>query len=296
VMLEGWAPDEDEAAQAVADGRVALAPADAHGVATTMCGVLSPSMAAWAVRDEETGAEAWAPMSDGAGDGLPGGAPTRDVLARHRLLADRLAPGAASALALTGPLDLAALATAARAMGDDPTVHPRAASMLLVQALLPGFSARALDAVPALGHLVGASDRLALPLMAAWARAAVQAAMGASRSSLVVGMTGNGTDVAVMLAGMPGTWFTAPAPIAEGPAMAPGAVASDAAPWTGDQGVIACAHMAIDARLCLDAGEAPAVAMGIADRACGDWVGEGIARMPLAPLRDALDALVPAAG
>lgn len=295
IVFEGWAPDQGEAAHLITEGRIALAPADAHGVTATMCGVLSPSMAVWAVRDEETGAEAWAPLSDGAGDGLPPGAGTRDVIARHRLLADRLAPGAAAALALTGPVDLAALAATAREMGDDPVVHPRAASMLLVEALLPGFAARALDAVPALGLVAGASDRFALPLMAASARAAVQAAMGAPRSSLVVGMSGNGTDVAVMLAGIPGTWFTAPAPIAEHPAMVGGATASDAAPWTGDQGVIACAHMAIDARLCIDAGEAPAVPMGIAGRADGGWSGEGTARLPLAPIRDALGALVPAA-
>jgi hypothetical protein len=292
-MLEGWAADQGAAAVLLEGGEIALASADAHGVAIPMCGVLSPSMAVWAVRDEETGAEAWAPMSDGAGDGLGAHVPAREALTRQRLLADRLAPGAAAALGLTGPIDLAALARTSRDMGDVPTVHPRAASLLLLEALLPGMTTRALDAVPALTAITASSDRLALPVLAAAARAALQSAMGPPRSSLVVGMSGNGTDVAVMLAGLPGTWFTAPAPIADDGVFAGEGSAADAAPWTGDQGVIACAHLAIDARLCIDAGEVPGMPTGIAGRTDGGWIGEGVGRMPLAPIRDALGALVP---
>ena len=50
-VFEGWAADQGAAADLVERGDVALVPADAHGVAITMCGVLTPSMAAWAVRD-----------------------------------------------------------------------------------------------------------------------------------------------------------------------------------------------------------------------------------------------------
>lgn len=291
-MLEGWAADQGDAAALLAQGAIALSPTDLHGVAAPMCGVLSPSMGVWAVHDEVTGADSWAPLSDGAGDGLPPGARTRDVLARHRLLADRVAPGVAAALAATGPIDLAAIARTAAAMGDAASATPRAASMLLMEALMPGLASRALDAVPALMTAVGTTGRIALPVMAAAARAALQAATGAARSSLVIGMCGNGADVAIMLAGMPGTWFTAPAPIAEHADYAGDTAAPDAAPWTGDQGVIACAEMAIDARLCIDAGEAPGVPIGIAGRADGGWIGTGIARVPLGAMRDALDALV----
>lgn len=164
---------------------------------------------------------------------------------------------------------------------------------MILHALLPGLASRALDAVPAVALIAGADGRMALPVLAAAARASLQSALGAPRSSLVIGMSGNGTDVAITLAGIPGTWFTAPAPIAEDADVADGSAPPDAAPWTGDQGVIACAEMAIDARLCLDAGEAPGIAMGIASRTDGAWIGEGVARIPLPAVRDALDALVP---
>lgn len=291
-VLEGWAPDQGDAAALIAQGAIALEPGDGHGVAATMCGVLSPSMAAWAVHDDATGADAWAPMSDGAGDGLPTGSPSRQLLTRQRLLADRVAPGAAAALGATGPIDLLDMLRTASAMGDEPAATPRAASLLLLSALMPGLASRGLDAVPALAPMVG-TGRLAMPLMAAAARAMLQATAGSGRSSLVTAMAGNGTDVGIMLAGLPGAWFTAPAPIADDPRLDPGTSAPDAATWTGDQGLISCAEVAIDARLCLDAGEGPAIATGIAGRTDGAWVGTGTVRVPLAAVRDALDALVP---
>ncbi len=291
-VLEGWATDQGDAAALIAQGAIALEPGAAHGVATTMCGVLSPSMAAWAVHDETTGADAWAPISDGAGDGLPRGASTRDVLARHRMLADRVAPGMAAALGAVGPVDLLHLMRTASGMGDLPAARPRAASMLLMHELMPGLAARSLDAIPAIAPLL-ATGRLAMPLMAAASRAMLQATAGAGRSSLVTALAGNGSDVGIMLAGIPGAWFTAPAPIADDADFAEGTAAPDAAAWTGDQGVIACAEMAVDARLCLDAGEGPAIAMGIAGRTDGGWAGTGTVRVPLGAVRDALDALVP---
>ncbi len=293
-VLEGWAPDQGDAAALIAQGAIALSPGDGHGVAATMCGVLSPSMAAWAVHDDATGADAWAPMSDGAGDGLPPGSPSRQLITRQRMLADRVAPGVAAALGATGPIDLLDMLRTASAMGDEPASTPRAASLLLMGALMPGLAARALDAVPALAPMVG-TGRLAMPLMAAAARAMLQATAGCGRSSLVTAMAGNGTDVGIMLAGLPGAWFTAPAPIADDARLDPGTSAPDAATWTGDQGLISCAEVAIDARLCLDAGEGPAIATGIAGRTDGAWVGTGTVRVPLAAVRDALDALVPPA-
>jgi hypothetical protein len=294
-MLEGWAGDQGAAAALIEAGDIELATTEAHGVAAPMNGVLSPSMAVWAVHDEVTGADAWAPMSDGAGDGLPASARTRDLIARQRLLADRLAPGASAALGARGPIDLAVLAGEAARMGDADVPDARAAGLLVIRELLPAMAIRALDAVPALTGIGAPMVRIALPLMAAAARCAVQAAAGTPMSSLVIAMSGNGTDVGVMLAGTPGAWHTAPAPIADDARFDEGSGASGAAPWTGDQGVIACAGMAIDARLCIDAGEAPAIPMGIASRADGGWVGHGHAQVPLAALRDALDALVPSA-
>ena len=294
VLLEGWAPDADAAAAVLEAGTIALQPAHAHGVAAPMCAVLSPSMATWAVTDEHSGVEAWAPFLDPHMGALWSGDHAVAAIRRQRLMADRVAPGIASALSATGPIDLAAIAAEAEAMGDDGVVEHRAASMLLIRALFEGLATRALDAMPPLAGLTAGNDRFALPLMAAGAHAALQATLGVPRSTLIAGITSNGTDVGVMLSGLPGAWFTAPAPIPEMAEYIEGCSAVDAAPWIGDQGLLEL--VGVDARLCLDHDEAPSVATGILARGHAGWIGEGAADTPMGPIRDALMTLLPAPG
>lgn len=294
VLLEGWAPDADAAVAVLEQGTIALQPAHAHGVAAPMCAVLSPSMAAWAVTDESSGVEAWAPFLDPQTDALWSGDHSVAAIRRQRVMADRIAPGIAAALAVTGPIDLAAIAAEAEAMGDDGVVEHRAASMLLLRALFEGLTTRALDALPPLAALTSGNDRFALPLMAAGAHTALQATLGVPRSTLIAATTSNGTDVGVMLSGLPGAWFTAPAPIPDLAEYIEGHSAVDAAPWIGDQGLLEL--VGIDARLCLDHDEAPSVATGIVARGHAGWIGEGSANTPMAPIRDALMTLLPAPG
>jgi len=294
VLLEGWAPDADAAIAVLEQGTIALQPAHAHGVAIPMCAVLSPSMAAWAITDEASGVGAWAPFLDPHTDSLWSGDHSVAAVRRQRLMADRVAPGIAAALDVTGPIDLAAVAIEAEAMGDDGVVEHRAASMLLMQALLEGLTTRALDALPPIAALTTANDRFALPLMAAGAHAALQDTLGVPRSTLIAAITSNGTDVGVMLSGLPGAWFTSPAPIPERAEYIDGRSAVDAAPWVGDQGLLEL--VGIDARLCLDHDEAPSVATAIVARGQAGWIGEGSATTPMAPIRDALMTLLPAPG
>ncbi len=294
VLLEGWAADADAAAALLDRGEVALMPAHAHGVAAPMCAVLSPSMAAWAVTDETSGIEAWAPFIDPEDGALWTGNQTVVAIRRQRLLADRVVPGIANALSVTGPIDLVAIADEAAAMGDDGVVEHRAATMLLIRALFDGLARRALDAMPPISAMASGNDRFAMPLLAAGAHAALQATLGVPRSSLIAAITSNGTDVGVMLSGLPGVWFTAPAPIPDLAEYVEGSSAVDAAPWIGDQGLLEL--VGVDARLCLDHDEAPAVATGIVARGHAGWIGEGWATTPIAPIRDALMMLLPAPG
>jgi hypothetical protein len=97
-----------------------------------------------------------------------------------------------------------------------------------------------------------------------------------------------------MLSGLPGAWFTAPAPIPDLAEYSEGCSPVDAAPWIGDQGLLEL--VGIDARLCLDHDEAPSVATGIVARGHAGWIGEGSAATPMAPIRDALITLLPPPG
>ena len=50
--------------------------------------------------------------------------------------------------------------------------------------------------------------------------------------------------------------------------------------------------LGVDARACVDLGSTPLINTGILHRTEGGQIGAGVARTPLAPIRDALRALV----
>lgn len=344
-VMEGWVADPQAGAAMLERGDIALAPAHSLGAAGAMCGIISPSMAVWAVRDEESGIEAWSPFCDGPGESFWLGVDSPAAIARQRLMADRVAPGIDRALALRGPIDVFALLAQAVAMGDDCHMRHQAATMLLIRELLPAMSERALDAIPPLAAVTSENGHFALTLTIASCRAALQGIVGVPRSSLIAFISRNGTDAAVMLAGLPGVWFTAPAAMVGDALYRPGFSQADAGLDIGDSALVECAGLGgaasaaspsvaaflggtlsdavartrlmggisvatserfripfldgegcplgIDARLCLDTGDTPLINTGILHRTEGGQIGAGVAKTPLAPIRDALRALVP---
>ena len=239
-VLEGWADDLDDAAAILGDGEVALAPAHAHGAAGAMTGVISPSMAVWAVRDEAGGAEAWSPFCDGPGESLWLGVGSPAAVARQRLMAEAIAPGFAAALEARGPVDVFGLCSQALAMGDDCHMRHRAATMLLMRELLPAMAEAAPAAVLPTARLLAGNGHFALTLTIAAGRAALAGVLGLRGASLVSFVSRNGTEAAVMLAGLPGRWFTAPAPLVGDALYRPGFSVADAAPDIGDSALIEC--------------------------------------------------------
>ncbi len=343
LVLEGWADDLDDAAEVMAGGEVALEPAHAHGAAGAMTGVISPSVAVWAVRDDESGTEAWSPFCDGPGESFWLGVGTPAAVDRQRLMAERIAPGFDAALRARGPVDVFALCAQALAMGDDCHMRHQAATMLLLREVLPAMAERAPEAVLPTARLLAGNGHFALTLTIAAARAALAGTLGLRGASAVVFVSRNGVEAAVMLAGLPGRWFTAPSPLVEDALYRPGFGEADAAPDIGDSALLECCGLGaaasaaspgvaaflgggladaiartramediclarserflipaldgrgtplgVDARACLALGETPLINTGILHREQGGQIGAGVARVPLAPFRDALVAL-----
>jgi len=68
----------------LARGDIALAPAHSLDAAGAMCGVISPSMACWAARDEIGGGVGYSPFNDGPGDAFWLGVGSPEAIARAR--------------------------------------------------------------------------------------------------------------------------------------------------------------------------------------------------------------------
>jgi hypothetical protein len=105
-LLEGWATDSTEADALLSRGDIEIAPAHSLGAAGAMTGVISPSMAVWVIRDDESGVEAWSPFCDGPGDAFWLGVGSPEAIRRQRVFAEQVAPGFDAALAGRGPIDV----------------------------------------------------------------------------------------------------------------------------------------------------------------------------------------------
>ena len=239
-VLEGWADDLDDAAEILAEGAVTMEPAHAYGAAGAMTGIISPSMACWAVRDEASGTEAWSPFCDGPGESFWLGVASPAAIARQRLMAERIAPGFAAALAAGGPVDVFALCARAVAMGDDCHMRHQAATMLLMREVLPAMAEHAPEAVAPTARLLADNGHFALTVTIAAGRAALAGIVGLRGSSVTAFISRNGTASAVMLAGLPGRWFAAPAPLVGDALYRPGFSEADAAPDIGDSALVEC--------------------------------------------------------
>jgi hypothetical protein len=240
VVLEGWAPSPEEAAPMVARGEVRIAPAHSLNAAGAMTGVISPSMACWAARDEVGGGVGYSPFNDGPGEAFWLGVGSPEAIRRQRTMADAVAPGFAAALRAEGPIDALALCAQGIAMGDDCHMRHQATTMLLLRQVLPAMAERAPRSVLPTARLLAANGHFALTTTIAAARAALAGIQGIPGSSLVVFISRNGTDAAVQVAGLPDRWFSAPAPLVGEPLYRPGFSDADAAPDIGDSALVEC--------------------------------------------------------
>ena len=242
-VFEGWASTPEDAAPMLARGDIALAPAHSLDAAGAMCGVISPSMACWAARDEIGGGVGYSPFNDGPGDAFWLGVGSPEAIRRQRVMADEVAPGFAAALRADGPIDAFALCAQGIAMGDDCHMRHQATTMLLLRQVLPAMAEHAPLAVLPTARLLGGNGHFALTVTIAAARAALAGIQGTPASSLVVFISRNGTEAAVQIAGLPDRWFTFPAPLVGDPLYRPGFSDADAAPDIGDSALVECAGL-----------------------------------------------------
>lgn len=239
-LLEGWADDGDGARAALDAGRISVAPAHGLGAAGAMAGIISPSVAVWHATDESTGISAWSPLCDGPGDSFWLGVGNESAIARQRLMAERVAPALDAAVKARGPIDVFALCAQAIAMGDDCHMRHQAATMLLMRDLLPAMADVAPEGLAPTLHLTSTNGHFALTLSIAAGRAALAGIVGIPNCTIVAFIARNGVDAAVMLAGTPGHWFTAPA-LSVGDALyRPGFSDEDATPDIGDSALVEC--------------------------------------------------------
>ncbi len=235
VMFEEWAGTPEEAVRLLDTGEVALEPNHHHHGVGPMAGTTSPSLPVWVVENRAFGNRAYCRPTDAS---QQFGDFSEPALAGIRHWRDVRAPAMRAALRQLGGLALKPLLVRALAMGDELHNRPNAFSSLVANAVAPALVEADLprpDLLATLGWL-GGDEFLGLGLSMASAKAAAEPAEGIAYSTMVTALARNGVEFGIRISGLPGRWFTAPAPAIEGLYL-PGYSAADAGLDMGDSAI-----------------------------------------------------------
>ena len=238
VCAEGWADGPGRADALLASGQVRTGSANHHQTVVPMATAMGPRTPVWVVELAEAGLQAYAPLGQGSGDVAWFGKDSPGAIERLILLRDAAGPVLAEALAATGPLNVLSFAAQAVAMGDDVHVRTQASTNLLLRTLLPALVRGTHPRRGEVADFLSANYLLFLSLAMAAARTLTLWAGQVEDSSIVTGMSRNGTGFAAWLAGPGAPWQYAPSPLVGDALYQPGRTEDDAAPDIGDSSVL----------------------------------------------------------
>jgi hypothetical protein len=215
ILFEGWADTIEEAERLAASGAITFEPNHHHHGVGPMAGTTSPSLPVWVVENRTFGNRAYCRPTDAA---QQFGDYSQEALDGIRNWREVRAPSVSAALRRMGGLPLKQLFARALAMGDELHNRPNALSSLVANALAADLAHAGLDPQQVAGTLTWLryDEFFGLAISMAAAKASVEPAEGVEHSTLVTAMARNGTDFGIRVAGLPGEWFTAPAPVVEG--------------------------------------------------------------------------------
>ena len=239
VRYEGWAANDDAAAELVRAGQVRLEPCHHWKAVGPMTGLITSSMPVFVVENRAHGNRAHVTINEGLGKVLRFGANDASVIARLSWLAQEAGPLLGAALRASGGIALRPLMAQALGMGDEMHQRNVAASALLARALMPHV-ARAADrhhAVARLAEFIAGNDQFFLNVAMAAGKALADPAAGVPESTLVTVMARNGTDFGIRVSALGERWFTAPVNTPVG-LYFPGFSAEDANPDMGDSAIV----------------------------------------------------------
>lgn len=207
-VWEGLARDFDQAEAMIMAGEIELQPAQNHDVVTPLAAVVSANMPLHTIYDAWRGqTRIFTPINAGSRPAMRLGLRSEAVLEHIRWLNTRfldvLQGGIAEGIALV-PLAVVGLVG-----GDDCHGRTPVATQALVEEL-KDRSPNGINDDNAL-EFMATSPSLFLNLWMAATKIMMKLAEGVEGSSFVTAAGGNGRDVGIQIAGLPGQWFTTPA-------------------------------------------------------------------------------------
>ncbi|MGA9112315.1 MAG: DUF1116 domain-containing protein [Candidatus Dormiibacterota bacterium] len=238
VMAEGWAPNREAAETMVAAGDVQLEAANDHATALPMASAIGPSSPVFVVENPAGNNRAFSGINQGSGKVAWFGVDEPEAVERLVWLRDAAAPVLAAALRGNGPLDVFSLVSQGLQMGDEVHMRVQATTNLLLRQLLPHLVRVQSPDLPAVAEFLAGAYLSYLNLVMAAAKAVTDWASGVPHSSIVTGMSRNGTTFGIRVSGLGERWFICPAPRVGKALYNPGFSDETSAPDIGDSAVL----------------------------------------------------------
>jgi|SRR5262245_15319643 len=238
VVSEGWTSNVAEVPTLVGDGRVRLGAANAHDTVLPMATAIGPSAPVVVVDNEEAGTRAFSAINQGPGRAAWLGVDSPEAVERLALIRDVVAPVLNAALQSSGPIDVFALAAQGLQMGDEMHMRSQATTNLLWRMLLPHLVTVESPAIVEAARFLSGNHLFFLNIAMAGTKAVLMAAYDVPGSSIVVGMSRNGTTFGIRLAGTGPQEFVEQAPLVGNALYHSGFSEEFAAPDIGDSAVL----------------------------------------------------------
>ncbi|GHU73200.1 hypothetical protein AGMMS49992_11020 [Clostridia bacterium] len=247
MLFEGWARDEAEAVQRIRAGEIKIDSALNHNTVGAGTGIITQSVMMNVIEDRRSGKRAATFPAEGKFQGgfCGWGLYSEDIAENLRVMREELFPLIREALMKRGGLSIKPILAEGMQMGDENHTRQTAADLLFDKQFLPDLFAldepkeRIMQAVryivdtPRFFHCYGQGA----------SRAAALAAEGTEYATMVTAACGNGVEFGIQVAGLPGEWFCAPAPMMKGRYTSSQYSEKDQLPWIGDSCVVECYGM-----------------------------------------------------
>ena len=246
-LFEGWAKTEEEALALIRSGKIKMESALDHNTVGAGTGIITKSVAMIVIEDRTTGKRAATFPAEGEFQGgfCGWGLYSEPIAENLRRMREEWLPVMRAAVKEMGGLPIKPILAESMQMGDENHTRQTASDLLFDKKLLPEIfklpfekqqllaAVRYITETPRFFHCFGQGA----------SRAALLGADGIEYSTMVTAVCGNGAEFGIKVAGLPGKWFTAPAPMMKGRYTSAHFTEKDQLPWIGDSCVVECYGM-----------------------------------------------------
>ena len=278
-LFEGWAKTADDAVRLLESGAVKCEAACDYATDGSGYGIITKSVPLLIVEDRDYGSRAGLFPAEGRfGGGFCGwGVYSKEIAENLVWMRYTLFAEIAAVLRDVGGFPMKELFAEARRMGDELHSCQKAIDALFTRAIMP-YALKCRNASDLLSYFA-ATNRFTHNFGQASSRALVLGLEKAGKRGFLTAAGGNGVDYGVKVAGS-GKWYTAPAPMIEGPYLIEGAKRENQLPWMGDSSITECRGWGGRIRAVNPAVSGGVVINGGMMDVDGGWMGAGSTRIP----------------